>query len=271
VAGAPTAGAAGLGGAGGDLAAGGAGGVVAGSAGASGAGAGGATGGSGGDAGTSGAGTSGGGTGAGTGGAGTGGTAGTGGSSAMPCPDGCAQISVPFTAWMSSQSFEIYFNSATDLSAATISVRVRRVAGKAGGLQIFTKNGSAQNYAYAATSWNDVDALTSEFSTVTMDVATAMSGDDPFDPTLVTIIAVQIAAGDPWYTDETMTMEDPTALVNPTVLQIDEITITGTGTYPGPYPFTSNATPLQANVSAEGMAATPPYAIMGSTVTWVGP
>jgi hypothetical protein len=260
-AGAPPAGGAGIAGAGGDLIAGGAGagGAAAGSAGAGGAGAGGAAAGGAGAGGTS------------AGSSGTSGAAGSGGGSATPCPDGCAEASVPFTAWNSSQSFEIYFNSATDLSTATITARVRKVAGKAGGLQIFAKNGSAQNYAYVASSWNEVNTLTSTWTDLSMEVASGTAGEDPFDATMVTIIALQLGAGDPWYTDETETMEDPTALVNPTVIQIDEISITGTGTYPGPYPFTTSLSPLTANVTAEGLAATPPYAVEGSTAVWVGP
>jgi len=237
------------------------------SAGMSGGGAGGALAGTGGDlsAGTGGA----------LGGAGMGGMSGAGGTpgSAHPCPDGCAELSVPFTVWNSGQYFEIYLNSATDLSAAVISVKARKIAGKAGGLLIVVKDGSAQNYAYAQGAWNAINDMTGEFATFTLDVAAPSSTDEnnPFTASAVQIITVQLAAGGAWYLDEAETMEDPAALVNPTVVQIDEISITGTGTLPGPWPFTSDASSLKATITEDGLNATPPYAVTGSTVMWVGP
>jgi len=192
----------------------------------------------------------------------------------MPCPDGCAQFSVPFTEWNSSQSAELYLNSALDMSSATVTVKARKVAGKAGGIQVTVKNGSAQMYAYAQSSWYDVETLTAEWSTLTLDLTDPELSTDPnntFVPSAVAIVAIQLAAGDTWYTDETETMEDPTALVNPTVIQIDEIAITGSAADPTPWTFTSSVSPLVANIPADGLAADPPYAITGSTVTFVGP
>jgi hypothetical protein len=215
-----------------------------------------------------------GGTAAGTGGslAGMGGIAGMGGAPAMPCPDGCAELSVPFTAYKATQYFEIYLASDTDLTAATITVKARKVAGKAGGLLIAAKNGSAQAYAYAQGDWNAISDMTADFASYTLDLANpGMKSSDMFDPTAVQIVSVVISAGDPWYTDTSMTTVDLSALVNPTVVQVDEIAIAGSGTYPGPYAFTSDATPLVANLSSDGLAADPPYAVSGSMVTWVGP
>lgn len=206
--------------------------------------------------------------------AGTGGSAGTA-SSGTPCPAGCAQLTVPFTAYRSGQFFEIYLSADLDLSAAVINVRARKISGKAGGMVIVVKNGSAQSYAYAQSMWNSINTMTTEFSNYTLDVAMPSSTDmnNTFVPAAVRIISIQVAAGDPWYTDTAMTIEDPTALVNPTVVQLDDITITGTGTYPGPYAFAAatDVTLLQANLSAAALAAMPPYAVTGSTVTWVGP
>jgi hypothetical protein len=206
---------------------------------------------------------------------GMGGMDGTAGSpsTSTPCPDGCAQLSVPFTAYKAGQYFEIYLSSATDLSTGVINVKARKISGKAGGLLIVVKDGSAQSYAYAQGAWNSINDMTSEFTTFTLDVANPSSTDqnNTFTPTAVQIITVQLAAGDPWYTDDTMAMEDPTALVNPTVIQIDEISITGAGTVPGPWPFISSAEPMKASISEDGLMATPPYAVADSTVTWVGP
>ncbi len=205
--------------------------------------------------------------------AGAGGSAGTGTPSSMPCPAGCAELSVPFTAYKAAQYFEIYLDADTDMSAAVITVKARKVAGKAGGLMIVVKNGSAQSYAYAQSMWNSINDMTTEFTSYTLDVAmpSSTSTSATFAASAVKIISVQIAAGDPWYADEAMTMEDPTALLNPTVVQIDEISIAGTGTLPGPYTFATDAMILKANVAADALAAVPPYAVSGSAVTWVGP
>jgi hypothetical protein len=224
------------------------------------------------------AGSGGGGAGAGSGGGGTGGTSagagGSGGGSAMPCPNGCAEASVPFTAWQASQAFEIYLNAATDLSTATVSVKARKVAGKAGGIQVTVKNGSAQMYAYAQSSWYEVNTLTAEWQTLTLDLTDPDLSTDPentFVPSAVAIVGFQLAAGDPWYTDESMTTEDPTALVNPTVIQVDEIAITGTSADPAPWTFTNSVSPLVVNISESGLMSDPPYAVQGSTITFVGP
>ncbi|MGC4086654.1 MAG: hypothetical protein QM756_01920 [Polyangiaceae bacterium] len=203
-----------------------------------------------------------------------------GGAAAMPCPDGCAQLSVPFTAWKSAQQFEIYLASAVDLTGATINVKIRKVSGKAGGVQIICKHKADDtHYPWAQSAWNGLTDLTTDWKTITM--LPSMPGSAttdtafPFDPTKVTIITVQLNAGGAWYTDTAMTMEDPTALVNPTVVQVDEISITGaTGTPPGPWTFataTDTTMTLKANLDAAGQTATPPWAVAGSTVTWVGP
>jgi hypothetical protein len=208
---------------------------------------------------------------AGVGGAGAGMSGAAG--SASGCGDGCAQLSVPFTVWNAGQYFEIYLSGATDLSAAVISVKARKVAGKAGGLLIVVKDGSAQNYAYAQGAWNAINDMTTDFATFTLDVA-APSSTDPnntFTATAVQIITIQLAAGDPWYLDEPMTMEDPSALVNPTVIQLDEISIAGTGTLPGPWTFTADVSGMQATITDDGVNAMPPYAVTGSTVTWIAP
>ncbi len=202
-------------------------------------------------------------------GAGMGGSAGA----ASGCADGCAELSVPFATWNAGQYFEIYLSGATDLSTAVISVKARKVAGKAGGMLIVVKDGSAQEYAYAQGAWNSISDMTTDFTTYTLDVAAPVSTDPDhtFTPTAVQIITIQLAAGDPWYLDETMTMEDPAALVNPTVIQLDEISIAGTGTLPGPWTFTADASALRATITDDGVNAIPPYAVTGSTVTWIAP
>jgi hypothetical protein len=203
------------------------------------------------------------------------GNAGTAGSTdpGSGCSDGCAELSVPFDTWNSGEYFEIYLNGATDLSDAVISVKARKVSGQAGGLLIVVKDGADQDYAYAQSDWNALSDMTSEFATYTLDVAAPAATDEnaTFTATAVQIISIQLAAGDTWYTDDSMTTEDTTALVNPTVVQIDEISISGTGTLPGPWAFTGSASDLRANLDQAALDADPPYAVAGSTVTWVGP
>ena len=180
---------------------------------------------------------------------------------------------MPFTVWNSGQYFEIYLNGATDMSAAVISVKARKVSGKAGGLLIVVKDGSGDEYAYAQGAWNAINDMTTDFKTFTLDVASPSSTDEnhTFNPMNVQIVTVQLAAGDKWYTDDTETVEDTAALVNPTVIQIDEISIAGTGTLPGPWTFTTDASAIKATITDDGLNASPPYAVTGSTATWVGP
>ncbi|MFZ5893917.1 MAG: hypothetical protein ACOY0T_22840 [Myxococcota bacterium] len=206
---------------------------------------------------------------------GSGGAVPTAGSTSMPCPTGCAQLSVPFTAYKAAQQFEIYFADPVDLTTATINVKLRKVAGKAGGVQIIVKDG-APDYQWAQGAWNGINDLTSEFVEKTFVVASPASTDQNhvFDPTKVKVLTVQLNAGDPWYSDEAKTIEDPTALINPTVIQVDEISISGaTGTVPGPWTFATatDTEVVKANLDAAGQSATPPWAVAGSTVTWVGP
>jgi hypothetical protein len=265
----------------------GTGGATTGSGGAT-TGSGGATTGSGGaTTGSGGATTGSGGATTGSGGATTAGAAGTAtasggstaGASATGCSDGCAQLSVPFTQYTVTnadasktyfgQQFEIYIGddmTGMDLTGATISVKIRKIAGKAGGFQIFAKGVMPNNYASAYNDpWFGIDGdLTTDWKTVTLDLtaATGTHKDDMFSPATVHILAVQLSSGDPWYSDDAKTMVDLTALINPTVVQIDSITISGGTATVGPYNFT-------ADVADFHLGTYQP--ITGSTVTWVGP
>jgi hypothetical protein len=175
----------------------------------------GATGGTGGSfAGTTGSGgsvTSGG-----SGGVATGGTAGAGASSGATALGGMAgsvalggaggapsycyeSLYAPIAMENDQVDFEVdYGDAATvDLSATTLSVRLRaETAGNAGGLQVYVKNGSAQNYAVAYFGWNDLTALNT-FTTLTYDVSTA-SGSAGFDPTAIRYVGVNVNAGSTW-------------------------------------------------------------------------
>jgi hypothetical protein len=212
---------------------------------------------------------------------GTGGGAPTAGSTSLACPDGCAQLSVPFAlgGWDTKQQFEIYLEHAVDLTTATISIKLRKIAGKAGGVQILAKNGSP-DYQWAQGEWIAVNDLSAtDFETKSFVVASPSSSDanHPFDPTKVAIIAVQLNAGGAWYTDPpTNSVEDATALVSPTIIQLEELAITGaSGAVPGPFGFESAASTalIVPNLDAAGLAPATgkPWAIAGSAVMFVGP
>ena len=61
---------------------------------------------------------------------------------------------MPFAtgAWDTKQQFEMYLEHAVDLSTATISIKLRKIAGKAGGVQILVKDGSP-DYQWAQSDW----------------------------------------------------------------------------------------------------------------------
>ena len=88
---------------------------------------------------------------------------------------------------------------------------------------------------------------------------------------------MQLNAGAAWYTDPpTNSVEDPTALVSPTIIQLEELAITGaSGSVPGPFGFenAASAALIVPNLDAAGLspASGKPWAIAGSTVTFVGP
>lgn len=213
----------------------------------------------------------------GAGGPSTGGTSSTGGASGggMPagggsantCSNGCAELKVPFTAYNTAQAFEIYLPAMpgpVDFSTAVVSVKLRTIAGEAGGIQVVIKNPAAKNYAWAQTAWLGIaDTVKEEWTTVTLDAAAPDSSDttNMFDNTQVSIIAVQLAAGDPWYSDDAKTVIDQAALVNPTIVQIDEISVSG-ATGVGPFTFTANATDLKIGTYQP---------VTGSAVGWLPP
>jgi hypothetical protein len=200
-----------------------------------------------------------------TGGASTAGTSATGGSggASAGCSDGCAELKVPFTAYKSAQAFEIYLPAPVDFSAGVVTVKLRATAGKAGGIQVVLKNPEANKFAWAQTAWLGItDTVKADWTTVTLDASAppSMDSTNVFDKTQVSIIAIQIAAGDPWYSDMAMTLVDQTALVNPTVVQIDEVTVAGPSA--GPWKFTANVSDLHVGSYMP---------VTGATATWLPP
>jgi len=166
----------------------------------------------GGSGGSSGSGTMTGGASPGTGGSGVGGTAGaaTGGSSTQGgmggmsaggtggAPSYCYEsLYAPIAMPNDQADFEIDYGDATpiDLSATTLSVRLRaETTGNGGGVQVYVKNGAAQNYAAAYLGWNNLTDLSS-FTVITKAVAD-LTGGTGFDPTKIRYVGVNINAGD---------------------------------------------------------------------------
>jgi hypothetical protein len=92
--------------------------------------------------------------------------------------------------------FEVDYGDAgaVDLSATTLSVRLRaETAGNAGGVQVYVKNGTAQNFAAAYLGWNNLTDLTN-FTTLTYDLSTATGGTG-FDINAIRYVGINVNAG----------------------------------------------------------------------------
>ncbi|HTQ05278.1 MAG TPA: carbohydrate binding domain-containing protein [Polyangiaceae bacterium] len=103
---------------------------------------------------------------------------------------------VPLAMENDQADFEIDYGDSTpvNLSATTLSVRLRaETTGNAGGLQVYVKDGSAQNYAVAYLGWNNLTDLSS-FTTLTYDLSQATGGTG-FDPTVIRYVGINVTAG----------------------------------------------------------------------------
>jgi hypothetical protein len=228
----------------------GAGGTAGATAGSSGAGAGGASGG-----GASGAG----GAGAGAGGAGAGGMAGTAGMGTT-CP-GCARLSVPLTATANKAHFTLLLPGATDLSAATITFRVAKLAGTGGTFKGYIQEGSP-NYQLQ----DGVNTTIASIGTGMQNIAWSIaSAGTAANKTSIQRIGIEIAgtSGSSW--------------TNPTVLFVDSIVVTGSSLTSGSYTFDTEAT-VYTTPTEQGPAGRlflNSYAddtnVTGAAISWLGP
>jgi hypothetical protein len=182
--------------------------------------------------------------------AGSSGASGTGGSGPPPC-GGCAVLSSPITMSDTSQGVLLSFATPVDLSGAIITVRLRAPGATGGALQIYVQD---LNFKGDYTFFTGLIS----YSSMTNAQYPVPATSTTYDPTQIKQIVVQLAAGAGTTCTSTSTS---CTWAQPTVLEIDSITITGTtGTPPGPYTFDSNWSPLV-------LSAYMP--ITGSTLTWI--
>lgn len=254
-------GSAGVGGTGGDGGggAGGSGGDAAGSGGAGSGGKGGAgaggTGGAGAGSGGAGAGAGGSG-GAGTGGAGTGGTGGMG----ETCT-GCARLSVPLATSDDRAHFTLLLPSVTDLSAATITFRIAKLAGTGGTFKGYIQEGSP-DYSIQ----DGVSTPIADIDTSMQEIAWSIAGaGNAADKTMIRRIGIEIAG------------TGGSTFTNPTVLYLDSIVVTGSSLNPASFTFDTSGT-VYTTPTGEG----PPsqlylnnYSadtnVTGAALSWLGP
>lgn len=198
-------------------------------------------------------------------GGGSGGGAGSGGSGGTsPEPfacTGCARLLVPLDAAGDHAHFTIVLAAATNLSAATITLRVAREAGTGGTLRAYVQQGDSQMFMYRLGPGTDIDEIpTAE----TMDIAWDLADETGFDLATIARIGIEITA------------EGSTAWTAPTVILLDRITVMGANPAVSAYPFDAattvhptpveiyNAGPIWLNsYSADTTAA-------GSEISWIG-
>jgi hypothetical protein len=250
-AGAGAGGQGGAGGAGAMAGSGATGGAGAGGAGAGGAGAGGA------GAGGAGAGGSGA-AGAGAGGAGAGGVAGSAGGETC---SGCARLSVPLAASGDRAHFTLLLPADTDLSAATITFRVAKIAGTGGTFRGYIQEGSP-NYASQGATGTTIASMSTGMQDIAWSIASAGTAADK---TRIRRIGIEIVGtgGSSW--------------TNPTVLYVDRIVVTGSSLSPATYPF-GTASTVHTTPTEQGPTGalylnshSGDTTVTGAAISWLGP
>jgi hypothetical protein len=245
-AGAGAGGQGGAGGAGAMAGSGATGGAGAGGAGAGGAGAGGA------GAGGSGA------AGAGAGGAGAGGVAGSAGGETC---SGCARLSVPLAASGDRAHFTLLLPADTDLSAATITFRVAKIAGTGGTFRGYIQEGSP-NYASQGATGTTIASMSTGMQDIAWSIASAGTAADK---TRIRRIGIEIVGtgGSSW--------------TNPTVLYVDRIVVTGSSLSPATYPF-GTASTVHTTPTEQGPTGalylnshSGDTTVTGAAISWLGP
>jgi hypothetical protein len=175
----------------------------------------------------------GGGSGGSSGGAG-GASAGAGGSATT----GCAKLTVPMDQSTDKAHFVISLNSAADMSAATVSMRVYVQAGAAGTISNYVQNNGTPNFNFFANTAPTALKSLSGWQTITFAVATQSTGGSKAE---IRRIGIEINAA-----------PDTTGWSNPTVVYIDSITVTTPAlSFPFESPTTITSTAGTADVSGQ--------------------
>ena len=129
------------------------------------------------------------------------------------CP-GCAVLSVPFTDFETSQIYNIFFDPREDFSGATATFRVKAKDADAGNLTTMVQNGDENGYAGIGTSVEFSDMT--DWVDIEMDVDALAADAATFDATNVFALSMIVSAGE----------DNGGSLVNPTLIYVDEITVT---------------------------------------------
>lgn len=138
-------------------------------------------------------------TGDGDGEGGLGGLSGDGDGDDVECEDGCALLTVPFSAFDTGTDFEITYLPALDLSSAVVTARVFvEMAGNTGGIQLYAKNGATQSYVSRYSGWTDLGNATSAWMDLSLDLSSLANPDGPFVKSEVVWVGLNVASGASW-------------------------------------------------------------------------
>jgi len=191
-----------------------------------------------------------------SGGSGTGGSA-TGGATMLPEPtcSGCAKLSVPLNNASDKANFVIFLPNATNFGSAVMTLRIYRQAGWGGQLKGYVQHSGSPDYAQLFQGTPTELSSLSGWQDVVWNVGAHVT---TFDKSNVARVGVQITAA------------GSTSWINPTVVYIDSITLTGAST--GPWNFdnsssisTSAASSGSANVMFLNSGDSP---VSGANVSW---
>jgi len=172
------------------------------------------------------------------------------------------KLYVPLVAQKTGTEFEVDYGTSTtlDLSDTVVTARVYvETNGNAGGLRLYGKNDSVNNYASKYANWQNLSDLDGGWHEISLDLAAAADAPYPnpdalFDKTLVRWIGFNISAGDAW----------DGGVFDPVTVYVDWIKFTPVAVPPVTEDFAFTTTTEGFTINANN---TP---LAGSTVVWYG-
>lgn len=174
---------------------------------------------------------------------------------------GCARLSVPLAATGDMAHFTLLLPSSTDLSAATVTFRVAKLAGTGGTLRGYIQEGSP-DYHVQYDAATVISSIGSSMQTISWSIATAGTAANK---AAIQRIGIEIngANGSAW--------------TNPTVIYLDSIVVTGATLSPSSYPFDA-ASSVHTTPTGQGPAGklyqnnfSEDTNVTGAAVSWLGP
>jgi len=205
----------------------------------------------------------------GIGGAGAGGSAGAGGiggggvggGGVVEHCSGCAKLSVPLSATTDHVHFAILLPSATDLTNATVTLRLALEAGAGGTISMYVQQGGP-NYGWRFSNPIRLGMLSPTMQTVVWNVKDSTGTPDA---TGIERIGIQVdgAGGSPY--------------TSPSVILVDSIVVTGSSLASGSFTFDTSSSVYTTKTSSGpvGTIWLNNYAgdtnVAGATISWVGP